>query len=346
MRHLIIKGSLIGLLSLGLASCNKSENQMIAHIGPVGTLNTSTTDLKLSLADGEKPALTLSFSKVEVTGAEIPVTSTIQFDIKGNNFANPVEFVQKSDTFSPTVNQVNQLMLKLGMKIGEQGQLEVRLKSEPAANAVSYSNIILLTGTPFKASSWIYIPGAYQNWSPETADSLLSSTSNGIYEGIVNFPVGKLDFKITPKKNWTINYGDSGNGTFRLGGDNFNVLTPGAKKVMIDMNKMKWEISDVKIWSLIGSATPKGWDGDTDLKFVNDGTGTFTLTQDLTAGDIKIRYGHDWSINFGGSINDFVLNGGNVPVAAGNYTVKLNVAKTDAQGNPTAVKVSVQKNEK
>ncbi|MEQ7801320.1 SusE domain-containing protein [Pedobacter sp. ASV1-7] len=344
MKQFIFKSCLLGILGLGLSSCEKSENQVVSDVSPAGTLSSSTTVLNLSLEDGDKTALSLTFPKAEIKGAIIPVESTIQFDVKGNNFANPVEFVQSSYSFSPTVNEVNAMMLKLGLKIGEAGQLEVRLKSAPAANAVTYSNIIMLTGTPYKASSWIYIPAAYQNWSPATADSLLSPISNGVYEGIINFPDTKLEFKITPKKNWTTEYGDAGNNSFRLSGDNFSVLKPGAKKVTIDMNKMKWELTEAKTWSLIGSSTAKGWEGDTDLKFINDGTETHTLTLDLLAGEIKIRYGHDWGVSLGGSVNDFVFNGGNVPIAAGNYTITLNVTKTDDTGKPTAVKITMVKN--
>lgn len=344
MKLSIIKSGLLGMLCLGLVSCEKSENRLVSDISPAGTLNSTKTTLDLSMADGNKPALVLTFAKAEVKGVIIPVESTIQFDAKGNHFANPVEYIQNSNSFSPTVNEINAMMLKLGLKIGEIGQVEVRLQSKPAANAVTYSNVITLSGIPYKASSWIYIPGAYQNWMPATADSLISSTSNGIYEGIVNFPDTKLEFKITANKNWSTEYGDAGNNSFKLSGENFNVLKAGAKKVVIDMNTRKWEVSDAKTWSLIGSATAKGWDGDTDLKFINDGTETHTLTLDLLAGEFKIRFGHDWGVNLGGAVNDFVFSGGNVPVAAGNYSIILNVTKTDDTGKPAAVRITMIKN--
>lgn len=344
MKINIIKVCFLSMLVFCVLSCDKNEKQLVSEVGAIGRLSSTVTALDLSLEKGDKTATVLTFPKTEVKGVIIPLESVIQFDIKGNNFGNPVEFIQKSESFSPTVNEINALMLKLGLKIGELGQLEVRLKVSPAANSPQYSNIIILSGVPFKASSWIYIPGAYQNWAPATADSLLSSTSNGIYEGIVNFPENKLEFKITPQKNWTIEYGDAGNNNFRLSGDNFKVLKAGAKKVTIDMNTKKWEVVDVKTWSIIGSATTKGWDGDTDFNYINDGTETYSLTLDLLAGEIKIRFGHDWGVSLGGSVNDFVINGGNVPVSAGNYTITLNVVKTDDQGKPTSVKVTMVKN--
>ncbi len=344
MKLFIIKTSLLGMLCLGLISCEKSETRLVSEVSAAGTLNSSKTNLDLSMANGDQPALVLTFPQAEVKGVIIPVESTLQFDVKGNNFSNPVEYIQKTNTFSPTVNEINSLMLKLGLVIGEAGVLEVRLQSKPAANAVTYSNVITLSGIPYKASSWIYVPGAYQNWVPATADSLISPASNGVYEGVINFPETKLEFKITAKKDWTTEYGDAGNNSFVLSGGNFAVSKAGAAKLVFDMNTKKWEVSEAKIWSLIGSATPKGWEGDTDLKFINDGTETYKLTLDLLAGEFKIRFGHDWAVNVGGSLTDFVINGGNVPVAAGNYTVTLNVTKSDGTGTPTAVKVTMVKN--
>jgi len=344
MKSIIIKVLFAGLLVTGLDSCTKKEIQLISNVSPAGTLTASATTLNLSLAEGNKPALVLSFPEPQVSGEIIPVTSTIQFDVKGNNFANPKEFVQTATSYAPTINQFNAMMLALGLKIDVPAQVEARLMSAPAANAVTYSNVITLSATPFMASTWIYMPGAYQGWSPPTADSLLSATSNGVYQGIVNFPATQLEFKITPKKNWTIGYGDSGNGSFSEAGANFNAGSEGPKLVTIDMNKKKWEIADAKPWSLIGSATPKGWDGDTDLKFINNGKDTHQLTLELVNGDLKIRFGHDWGVNFGGSITDFTLNGGNVPVTAGNYTITLKVVKMDVNGNPSAINVTMIKN--
>lgn len=78
---------------------------------------------------------------------------------------------------------------------------------------------------------------------------------------------------------------------------------------------------------IIGSATPGGWDEDTDM--VQDATDTaiWTLNIDLVDGEVKFRANDDWSVNWGSA--DFPTgvgeqDGSNVPVVAGNYDVTFN----------------------
>ncbi|OEK05328.1 SusF/SusE family outer membrane protein [Roseivirga misakiensis] len=79
---------------------------------------------------------------------------------------------------------------------------------------------------------------------------------------------------------------------------------------------------------IIGSATPTGWDSDTDLTFV---TGTqYELTIDLTAGEAKFRTNDDWGTNWGDSafpMGTGVQDGDNIPIgAAGTYLVTFDTS--------------------
>jgi len=76
---------------------------------------------------------------------------------------------------------------------------------------------------------------------------------------------------------------------------------------------------------LIGSATANGWGSDTPMTQVDDCNWTLDVT--LTAAEVKFRANGAWDINWGAS--DFptgtgVQNGPNIPVFAGDYTVKFN----------------------
>ncbi|HEY1114592.1 MAG TPA: hypothetical protein VGE66_13565, partial [Chitinophagaceae bacterium] len=56
--------------------------------------------------------------------------------------------------------------------------------------------------------------------------------------------------------------------------------------------------------------------------------GAWTVTLNLTAGEIKFRANDGWDINLGDKGNDKTLEpgGDNIPIAAaGNYTVTLNL---------------------
>nr|WP_199077647.1 SusE domain-containing protein [Pedobacter sp. ASV19] len=322
MKSIFLKSISLVLLTIGLWSCKKDETKTVSDVSPAGTLTASATSLNLVQANATKPALTLTFPAPTVTGYQIPVTSTLQFALAGTGFKVTKEIVATTTTYSPTVNDFNTMLLALGLKIGVSGQVDVRLKSAPAPNAVTYSNVITITATPYLASAWVYAPGAYQGWNPATADSLVSLTSNGIYQGIINYPVGQFEFKITPAKTWDVSYGDGGGGTLSTSGGNLNAGVAGLRLVTVNMNTKTWTIANADSWSIIGSATPKGWDADTDMKFINDGKGGYKITIDLVAGEFKFRQNHAWTVNFGGSIGALVLNAGNIAVAAaGNYTI-------------------------
>jgi len=335
MKSIFFKSLALSLLALSLWSCKKDETQTVSNISPAGALTASATTLSLAQVDGAKSALTLSFPAPTVTGYTVPVTSTLQFDIKGKNFATAKEVVVNTTSYSPTVNDFNTMLLALGATIGTPAQVEVRLKSGAAANALTYSNVITLNATPYLASAWVYVPGAYQtapNWTPSTADSLVSLTSNGIYTGIINYTAGNFEFKITPGKSWDIAYGDAKGGNISTSAqDNLNSGTAGLKQVTVDLNKKTWSITDVlQQWSIIGDATAGGWDSDTDMKFVNDGKASWKITTNLKAGAFKFRANHDWTVNLGGGAN-LTTGGADIAVASpGNYTITLNVTPGDA----------------
>ena len=49
---------------------------------------------------------------------------------------------------------------------------------------------------------------------------------------------------------------------------------------------------------------------------------------DLVAGEIKFRSNNDWGVNYGddGADGTLELNGANIAVGAGNYSVSINLA--------------------
>jgi hypothetical protein len=331
MKPNFLKTLAMGLMVLSLWSCKKDEDQVVANASPAGALTASATSVNLSIASANNTAVTFTFPQATVTGYQVPVTSTLQFDLKGNNFKSAKETVVTTTTYSATVAELNKMMLSLGAVIGTPSEMEVRLKSASAPNAATYSNVLTITGTPYLASAWIYVPGAYQNWLPESADSLISLTGNGIYEGLIYMPADKITFKVTPKKSWDGAYGDAGGDAISTSGGDFNAGTPGLKKITIDLNANTYKIVNADSWGLIGDATAGGWDADTDMKFINDGKGFWVLKVDLKAGEIKFRMNDAWTVSLGGSDGKLVeKDGPNIKIAAaGNYTIALDpVEKT------------------
>ena len=84
-------------------------------------------------------------------------------------------------------------------------------------------------------------------------------------------------------------------------------------------------------WGIIGSATPTGWDSDTNLDYSLI-TKTYSITMNMVVGEFKFRLDNAWSTNFGDDGNNGTLDAGgaNIPIAvAGSYKVTVDFnAKT------------------
>ena len=84
-------------------------------------------------------------------------------------------------------------------------------------------------------------------------------------------------------------------------------------------------------WGIIGSATPTGWDSDTNLDY-ELATKTYSITMDMVVGAFKFRLDDAWSTNFGDDGNNLTLEAGgaDIPISsAGTYRIKVDFnAKT------------------
>lgn len=79
-------------------------------------------------------------------------------------------------------------------------------------------------------------------------------------------------------------------------------------------------------WGLVGSATPNGWNGPDVPFFKTSEANVFVAYVNLVDGEMKIRRGNSWDLNYGDDGNNGSLeqNGANIPVQAGTYKVTFN----------------------
>lgn len=88
-------------------------------------------------------------------------------------------------------------------------------------------------------------------------------------------------------------------------------------------------IGTLSDWGLVGGATPNGWDGpDTQLAEVS--ANVFQGYINLVDGEMKFRFGNDWSLNYGldsSSDDPTALSegGDNIPVEEGLYKITFNL---------------------
>ena len=76
---------------------------------------------------------------------------------------------------------------------------------------------------------------------------------------------------------------------------------------------------------IIGSATPTGWDSDTDMATTDNITYTINMT--FSTGEVKFRQDDAWTLNWGSTTfptGTATQDGPNIPVPAGTYDVTFN----------------------
>lgn len=159
--------------------------------------------------------------------------------------------------------------------------------------------VLAETGTP----ACLYVPGGYQGWVPANAPVLNPvPDSEGKYEGYVNISgTGQQYFKLTTAPDWThTNYGNGGDGTFDTDGKAAGLTVPegGYYQLTADLNTNRWTATKTE-WSVIGNATPGGWEQDTPMVFDPEKQ-VWSVTVDLKkAGSFKFRANGEWKIDFG-----------------------------------------------
>jgi hypothetical protein len=77
-------------------------------------------------------------------------------------------------------------------------------------------------------------------------------------------------------------------------------------------------------WGIIGSATPTGWDSDTNLNY-DLATKTYSITMSMVPGAYKFRLDNGWGTNYGSSSASggaLDLNGSDIPITVeGSYKI-------------------------
>ena len=132
-------------------------------------------------------------------------------------------------------------------------------------------------------------------------------------------------FKFCTQPNWDgTNYGadfDTAPGAGNI------VITEEAGFYQVDVNlsEKTYTLTPFTI-GIIGNATPKGWDGDTDMTYNPEERCWELKDVTLTDGEMKFRHTNDWSLNWGGPLDALVHDGDNIAInEAGTYDIKLKV---------------------
>lgn len=308
-------------------------------------LDSNPTASVLNLQDGAVIVLDVANQNVPIFylwdaadyGPQLVITYTLQMDKQGNGFADPVALgvVTNSTTLSIVTSELNNKLLAYlpDPAVPEAIPLEFRMMTGISPNVDPlYSAVIKQTITPYYVPvvyPVLNVPGSYQGWNPgDSTTAITSLKSNDKYEGYLMFP-DNTEFKYA-LGSWTTNWGDdNADGTLEPGGANILCPVGGYYKLNVDLIALTHSFVSTA-WGVIGSATPGGWDNDTDMVW-DEATKTWNVTMDLVVGEFKFRANDAWDINYGDNAGNGTLqqDGSNIPIAAaGNYTITLDLSKT------------------
>lgn len=331
---------LIGSVAL-FSSCKKDEVQAVLAPGGATTLTATQTTLVLVQANAANQAVTFNWGKAEF-GYPAAVNYTLELTKGGTNFATATTTTVNMGpllTKAFTVGEFNAKMQDI-IANGSPQQVQARVKADIGSNvAPIYSNVLSMTVTAYRDivnyefPQALRIAGNFQGWTPGTApkivDKLASGTTGSNYEGYIYMNDAAPKFKMVKGPDWSA--GDFGGsaGVLTNGGSDLAVLGgAGVYRIRANTVAMTWSYVKIDTWGIIGSATPLDWGASTPMTF-NSADGTWTITTNLTAGEMKFRANNDWGINFGDNApadGKPEYDGNNIPVTvAGNYTITLDI---------------------
>jgi starch-binding outer membrane protein SusE/F len=341
--------SLLLFTSALMWSCKKEETRAsVAGSPKAGTLTASTTTPTVAQATAANDAVTFTFTPADF-GFPAELNYTLQFDKKTGNFSSASEIlVTKSGTKTVKQGELNTQAVAVGMVPGTMDTMLVRVKYDVKTTAVPavYSNIVKIVFTPYfdivvyDFPKALRIAGNYQGWDPGTAPSIVDKNASGTtgtnYEGYIYFNDPSPQFKMVKGNNWGAgDFGMASATTLSNGGSNLTLSGgAGVYRLRANTSAMTWSNDKITTWGIVGDATPGGWGGSTAMTFVTPPAGSpgnvkWTITTNLTVGEMKFRANDAWAINFGDNSprdNKPEYDGGNIPIAvAGNYTITLDL---------------------
>ena len=340
MKKILKISSLAFLLIAGIACENDDQHIIEAKGGPELISPLSGTEYVLKPENATNEATTLVWNHADYT-QQTEVNYTVEVALSGTDFATIIPAGTTTNRFITwTVEAFNAVALEATLVPYNQGELDVRIKASLGANAdlVSYSNVITLKVTPYTTDlPQLAVPGNHQGWNPTTAPRIAASGFGQTdYEGYMRLDgefkfvgpnsVGVYDWNQGP------DYGDDG--TFsgilaETNETNINAAT-GFYRVRANTTTLTYSITAVS-WGIIGSATPTGWDSDTDLTYNSTTKKLEIASIALIPGAFKFRGNNAWSNGFDlGTVNGdgFLVEGGDLTFngPAGNYKVILDLS--------------------
>lgn len=336
------KNLLIYLIFIGLAgvftACEEDGDKVIMLTNPVAPTLTTIPDLTLERSNGTQM---LEFVGTPVDpGFQASATYYLEACEEGTDFADPVILWSGTQCKSMkiTVSDLNGILIKK-FPADASTPLDFRLRAVLVVDAGTGAPG---TGTnPFSYASpskgvtvALYGLPRLDLINSGLTQKIESALGDGKYTGLVKLDPANA-FTLTDPDAGT-NYGGAG-GVLTVNGAAIVPSAAGWHRLNVDVNALTFDISAYMI-GLVGSALTgddTGWNSPDRKMDYDPATGTWSITIDLFNGDIKFRLNDGWAWNLGGTPDNLTVDGANIPLTAGNYTIVLTIT------NPNSVKGEV-----
>ncbi len=139
-----------------------------------------------------------------------------------------------------------------------------------------------------------------------------------------DFVTGEAKFR--QDNAWDVNWGSAAfpTGTGTQGGANIQVI---GNRYNVYFNRTIGDYSFNYVYIGIHGSAVNGWNADDADLGTDDGITYTIVDKTLLDGELKFRQNHKWDVNWGATdfpVGTGVLDGANIPVTAGNYTITFN----------------------
>lgn len=338
-RKFILYITLIGLIGL-LSNCEKDGSKVVMLTDPIAPTLTTIPDLTLERTHGTD---TLVFMGTPVNpGFDASASYTLEACATGNNFVDPLTILTsvQVDKLKITVSDLNGLLLKK-FPADAVSSVDFRIKSvlvvDAGTGAVgTSSNPLIYTSATKTAEVSLYGLPRLDLINSGITQKIESALGDGSYKGYVKLDQA-MPFTLLDPDTETV-YGAAG-ASLQVNGAGIQPTASGWHILNVNTVALTYSMEAYMI-GLVGSATPNGWDSPDQKMDYNAETGIWSITLDLIVGEIKFRKNDGWAWNLGGTPDNLVHNGDNLPITAdGNYTITLNIISDAGElGTCTIVK--------
>lgn len=323
MKKLIFYITILGLL---LNACKKDETKVVILANPTPPTLATLPDLTLQRAHGLD---TLVFVGTPVDpGFQASATYFLEVCATGNNFKDSLSVLSSiQDTkLKITVSALNGILLQK-FPADVVSALDFRIRSVLTVDAGTGAKPMIYSSDPVSANVTIFGLPRLDLINSGITQKIESALGDKKYIGYVKLDATKPFTLKDPDAN--ITYGTNG-AALAVNGTAFSVAANGWYQLKADINALTYTNLPYNI-GLIGDATPNGWSAP-DSKMAYDAkTGSWFISITLINGSCKFRMNDAWDqgINLGigtGYSTENLWNNSsssNIPVTAGNYTVRL-----------------------